>query len=91
MKFYCYLALLVLLQGCAASNYRYDTVILNGRMMDPETAFDSTANVGIRDGRISVITQSAIKGDEVIEAAGLVVAPGFIDTHTHGSDKFTIK
>jgi hypothetical protein len=31
----------------------YDEVILNGRVMDPETMYDSVANVGIKDGRIS--------------------------------------
>ncbi len=61
----------------------YDLVIEGGRVMDPETKFDDVANVGIKDGRIAIITKSDIKGDEVIDARGLVVAPGFIDTHFH--------
>jgi N-acyl-D-amino-acid deacylase len=32
----------------------YDLVILNGRVMDPETMYDSVANVGVTDGRIAV-------------------------------------
>ena len=66
---------------CAAENY--DLVINNGRVMDPETMYDSVANVGIKDGRIAVITKKEIKGRETIDATGLVVAPGFIDTHGH--------
>jgi N-acyl-D-glutamate deacylase len=34
----------------------YDLVILNGRVMDPETRYDAIANVGIKDGTIVVIT-----------------------------------
>lgn len=69
----------------------YDIVILDGRVMDPETKFDGVRNVGVKDGKIASITQEAIKGKEMIDAKGHVVAPGFIDTHTHSSDKFSIK
>ncbi len=61
----------------------YDIVINNGRVMDPETMRDEIANVGIKDGRIAVITKDKIKGKETIDAKGLVVAPGFIDGHFH--------
>ncbi len=33
----------------------YDVVILNGRVMDPETMFDDIANVGVKDGKIVAI------------------------------------
>lgn len=61
----------------------YDLVINNGRVMDPETQYDAIANVGIKDGRIVDITTDRISGRNVIDASGLVVAPGFIDTHFH--------
>ncbi len=35
------------------SNETYDLVILNGRVMDPETMFNDVANVGVKDGKIS--------------------------------------
>lgn len=63
----------------------YDLVINNGRVMDPETMYDSIANVGINAGRIAAITSDKISGNETIDATGLVVAPGFIDTHNHYS------
>ena len=34
----------------------YDLVILNGRVMDPETQLDAVRNVGIKDGTIALIT-----------------------------------
>ena len=56
---------------------------MNGRVMDPETQTDRVANVGIRQGQIARITSDNIKGKQLIDAQGLVVAPGFIDIHSH--------
>ncbi|MGB5803953.1 MAG: aminoacylase [Vibrio anguillarum] len=67
----------------SAASETYDVVINNGRVMDPETNFDAVRNVGVKDGKIVVITEDALKGKQVIDAKGLVVAPGFIDTHFH--------
>jgi N-acyl-D-glutamate deacylase len=61
----------------------YDLVILNGRVMDPESGLDEVRNVGVKDGKIAVVTSKAIKGKETIDANGLVVAPGFVDGHFH--------
>ncbi len=69
----------------------YDVVILNGRVMDPETNFDAVRNVGIIDGKIVLITEDKIKGKETIKADGLVVAPGFIEGHQHATDAFSRK
>lgn len=63
----------------------FDLVILSGRVMDPETMLDAVRNVGIKDGTIVAITTDMITGKQVIDARGLVVAPGFIDTHNHWS------
>jgi len=66
----------------------FDLVIINGRVMDPETEFDAIRNVGVKDGIIGIITEKDIKGKETIDATGLVVSPGFIDTHFHSTDGF---
>ncbi len=63
----------------------YDLVILNGRVMDPQTKLDAVRNVGVKDGTIAVITKDMIKGKKTIEAKDHVVAPGFIDMHDHNT------
>jgi N-acyl-D-aspartate/D-glutamate deacylase len=65
---------------------QYDLVIESGRVMDPETGLDGVRNVGIRDGKIVRIAAESLQGRRVVHAAGLVVAPGFIDLHQHGQD-----
>ena len=69
----------------------YDLVILNGRVIDPESMLDATLNVGIEDGRIAIITPKDIEGRETIDAEGHVVAPGFIDFHFHALDGLSLK
>ena len=64
----------------------YDLVVASGRVMDPESGLDAVRNVGIRGGKIAVISVGPIIGKRMIEAGGLVVAPGFIDLHQHGQD-----
>jgi len=70
----------------AAQQQPYDIVIEGGRVMDPETSLDAVRNVGIRDGRIARISAEPLTGRRIIHAAGLVVAPGFIDLHQHGQE-----
>jgi N-acyl-D-aspartate/D-glutamate deacylase len=68
------------------ANETYDLVIANGRVMDPESGLDAIRNVGVSGGKISVISEAPIKGTTMIDAKGLVVAPGFIDLHEHGQE-----
>ena len=65
----------------------YDLVILNGRVIDPESKSDAVRNVGISNGTIKAISTRILNGRTVIDARGLVVSPGFIDLHQHGQNE----
>lgn len=62
-----------------------DCIITNGTVIDGTGTPGRRADVGIRDGRISAIARPGTLGaaSHRIDADGLVVAPGFIDVHTH--------
>ena len=62
----------------------YDVVLSGGRVMDPETGLDAIRYVGIRGETIVAISEEPLQGETMIDATGLVVAPGFIDLHAHG-------
>ena len=55
-----FITTLLLAPLCPAEEF--DIVILNGRVMDPETKFDEIANVGINNGWITEITTEDIEG-----------------------------
>ncbi len=79
------LALLpVLLPPALEAQEPYDLVIRGGRVMDPASGFDAVANVGIRGSRVAVVTTDPVQGRRTIDAAGQVVAPGFIDILSGG-------
>jgi dihydroorotase len=81
------LFLLLIIVACTADEQAqrpFDLVVRNGRVIDPESGLDAVREIGIRDGRIEAISESALAGDRSIDASGLVVAPGFIDLHEHG-------
>jgi N-acyl-D-aspartate/D-glutamate deacylase len=68
------------------ANGAYDVVIVNGRVMDPESGVDGVRNIAIRGGKVAAISEKGLKGKSTIDAKGLVVAPGFIDLHEHGQE-----
>jgi len=61
----------------------YDLVVRGGTVVDGAGAAPFEADVGVKDGRIAAIGQIAGRGAEEIDAKGQVVAPGFVDIHTH--------
>lgn len=62
----------------------FDTLIVNGTLVDGSGAPRVRADVGIRDGRIARIGDlSGSTAANRIDAEGQIVAPGFIDVHTH--------
>jgi N-acyl-D-aspartate/D-glutamate deacylase len=66
-----------------------DLVLANGRVIDPASGTDAIRHVGITDGRIAVISGQPIRGRRNVDVRGLVVAPGFIDLHAHGQNRFS--
>lgn len=60
-------------------------VLRGGRVVDPSRRFDAVADVLVIDGRIAAAGPGVATPDgaEVVEAAGLIVAPGLVDVHVH--------
>ncbi|ARV08241.1 hypothetical protein BTO05_00780 [Winogradskyella sp. PC-19] len=89
MKITTYISAILLLFSCQSPksddklNKEYDIVVLNARVIDPETHTDSIMNIGISDGKIKKLTSKKIIGENIIEAKGKIASPGFIDLHTH--------
>ena len=63
-----------------------ELVFQDARVMDPESGLDAIRHVGIAGGTIVAISETPLETSEVIDASGLVLAPGFIDLHAHGQD-----
>ena len=61
----------------------YDLLIENGTIVDGSGEQAFAASVGVRDGRLAVVRGAAADAPQRIDATGLVVAPGFIDLHSH--------
>ena len=66
---------------------QFDTVILNGTVIDgTRTNPRFRGDIGIKDGKIVEITRAKLdpsSADHVLDAEGKIVAPGFVDLHTH--------
>ncbi|MEO5563158.1 MAG: amidohydrolase family protein [Chitinophagaceae bacterium] len=75
---------ILIIDSRKTSTASYDIVIVGGRVIDPQSNLDAVRNVGIKDGRIVAVSRDKLLGKQIIDATGLVVAPGFIDLHSHG-------
>jgi len=62
----------------------YDIVLQGGRVLDPESGLDAVRDVGIAGKKVAAVSNRRLRGKVEIDAAGLVIAPGFIDLHSHG-------
>jgi dihydroorotase len=67
---------------------RFDLVIRGARVIDPAQDLDERADVGIRDGRIAAVGRIPDEAPDIVDAAGLIVSPGWIDLHAHVAYKF---
>src|SRR5678816_2091868 len=61
----------------------YELLIKNGRIVDGSGAPAFRGDVGIRNGKIAEVGKLRSGAARTIDADGLVVAPGFVDTHCH--------
>ncbi len=67
-----------------------DTLIINARIIDGTGSGPVVGSVRLRDDRITAVGElTPNESDDVIDAGGLVLAPGFIDTHSH-SDRLIL-
>ena len=62
----------------------YDIVLHGGRVLDPESGLDAVRDVGISGRSIAAVSATPLHGRIDVDVTGLVVAPGFIDLHSHG-------
>jgi dihydroorotase len=61
-----------------------EVVLKGGRVVDPSQGIDATIDLLLRDGAVAALEPDIRADDaEVVDAAGLVVCPGFIDIHVH--------
>ena len=88
-------AALALLVGCVhraetPDAPQYDLIVTGGEVYDGDGQLLDGVDIAIRDGKISRVEPGlagSVSSDLVLDAEGLVVAPGFIDPHTHGEDE----
>lgn len=78
------------------SNQPYSILIRNGRVLDPASGIDQVKDILIHGERIAATTEKPPQADRVIDATGLVVAPGFVDIlarikPSHEPQRFKIK
>ena len=70
-----------------AQQTQYDTIIRNGQVVDGTGAAARRADVAIEDGKVAAVgSLGDARAALEIDAKGLVVAPGFIDVHTHADE-----
>lgn len=65
-----------------------DVVLVGGRVLDPESGLDAVRTVGIRGGRVVLVSadKTIPVARDTVDVHGLAVSPGFIDLHSHGQD-----
>lgn len=61
----------------------YDLVIKNGHVVDPKHRVSAQLHIGIAGGKIACLSAEPLVGEKEIDAAGLIVSPGFVDLHMH--------
>ena len=92
MRFAAACALALVWCGAAAAQTRVDVLITGGMLYDGSETPGRRADVGYSDGRISFVGDASaarVSAERTIDATGFIVAPGFIDPHTHSTGDLT--
>ncbi len=71
---------------CNLSAQSYDVILRNGRVADGTGNPAFFADVAIKDGKVAAVGRVQGDAKQVIEAKGLIIAPGFVDVHTHAEE-----
>lgn len=69
------------------STHSFDFVVRGGTVVDGSGSPAFSADVGIKDGKITAIGSVSGAAAETLDASGMTVAPGFIDVHTHAENE----
>ncbi len=64
----------------------FDLIIKNGTVIDGMGSEGYLSDIGIKDGKIACIAKNLTDGKRVVDASGLMVTPGFIDSHSHSDE-----
>ncbi|WP_447752620.1 amidohydrolase family protein [Sphingopyxis fribergensis] len=73
--------------GASQAAAVHDIVYAGARAIDPETGLDAVRNIAVDGDRIAAVSAAPLKGLRVIDARGLIAAPGFIDIHSHATTR----
>jgi cytosine/adenosine deaminase-related metal-dependent hydrolase len=69
--------------GQAGNAVPCDILFSGARVLDPETHLDDIRHVGVTGGRITSVTSEPVPARAVVDITGRVLAPGFVDLHSH--------
>nr|MDQ3622330.1 hypothetical protein [Verrucomicrobiota bacterium] len=76
----------IILLPTTALSQPHDFILRNGRVVDGTGNPSFHADIAVKNGRIAAIGKIAGSAAQEFDATNLVVAPGFIDVHTHAED-----
>jgi dihydroorotase len=82
---HCVLFFLGMTLGIPLFGQEFDLLIQNAYLIDAKNARQDTLDLGIANGKIAQVAPSigSDRAKKVIDASGLILCPGLIDTHTH--------